>query len=321
MGLAMSSSPNSRKIWTGLIIASCLLVLGLTIYVMYQVVACYVVAFGSKGEQYDKGVELLDKGKYADALAKAELSIRAHENTVESNLLRANALYALGRPGEARADLKLVAKVKPQLAYDLHHQAYQLIQDEGAPTDVVRLESIAIEILPNIPKFYVNRAYSYSDLDLNQKAIDDCTLALAIKPIEPDVIDSLLLNRANAYSGAHLYKEALHDCQVALSAKTLSEDDRWRLLNAKVDALIGLKNYKEALAVCDQGLELVSDDKDWMVTFKELKIDALKGRNDKALKDAEQIVKLKDECKRLNASIDADEKAEADKIRDESGGN
>src|SRR3990167_8581645 len=145
---------HTRRIWLGLIIAWSLLIIGLTVFVMYQIVANYVITYGSKGELYDQGEQLLDKGQYTDALAKAELSIKAKENQAESYLLRANALYALERQSEAQSDLQLVAKVKPQLAFDLHHRAYALIQDDGAPKDVVRLESLAIAISPNVPRFY-----------------------------------------------------------------------------------------------------------------------------------------------------------------------
>lgn len=307
----MSSNQNSRKIWLGLIIAWSLLIIGLTVFVMYQVVANYVITFGSKGELYDKGVELLDKGQYSDALAKAEESIKAKENQAESYLLRANALYALDRQSEAQADLQLVAKVKPQLAFDLHRGAYQLIQYDGAPKDVVRLESLAIAIRPDVPKFYVNRSYAYSDLNQNQKAIDDCTFALSLKPIQADVTASLLQNRASAKNGAHLYKEALQDSELALN-HTCASDDHFRILNGKVDALIGLKRFTEANATCDQAIEQIDDDKQWLVDFKELKITALQGRQDKALKDSEQISKLKEECKRLKSELAAEAKEDKD---------
>ena len=274
---------------------------------MYQIVANYVITYGSKGELYDQGEQLLDKGQYTDALAKAELSIKAKENQAESYLLRANALYALDRQTEAKADLELVAKVKPQLAFDLHHRAYALIQDDGAPKDVVRLESLAIAISPNVPRFYINRAYAYSDLNQNQKAIDDCTLALSLKPIEADVATSLLQNRADAYNSSHRYKEALQDSELALKGK-LTNEEHLRILNNKVDALLGLKQFAEAITICDQAIELVADDKQWHIDFNELKIAALQGRNNKAVRDSEQISKLKEECKRLKSELTAEEK-------------
>lgn len=303
----MSSNQNTRRIRVGLIIAWSLLIIGLTVFVMYQVVANYVITYGPKGELYDQGVQLLDKGQYADALVKAELSIKARENQAESYLLRANALYALGRQSEAQADLKLVAKVKPQLAFDLHRKAYYLIADDGAPKDVVRLEDLAIAISPNVPRFYINRAYSYTDLGQYQKAIDDCTFALSIKPIEPDVAASLLQNRADAYNFAHRYKEALQDSDLALKGE-LDDEVHLRILNGKVEALIGLKEFTEAISTCEQAIELFVDDKQWQIDLIDLKIAALQGRNNKALKDSEQIAKLKEECKRLEAELAEEEK-------------
>lgn len=308
------SSVSSRKIWIGLIIASVLVFMGLTVFVMYQVVANYVITYGSKGELYDQGVRSMDKGQFTEALEKAELSIKARENQAESFLLRANALYALDRQSEAQPDLQLVAKVKPQLAFDLHHKAFLLIRDDGTPSDVVRLESLAMAINPNVPKFYVNRAYAYTDLNQDQRAIDDCTFALAIRPIDADVSTSLLQNRANACNRAHRYKEALQDSELALKGTIKNEDDHWRIFHGKVDALIGLKRFSEALATCDEAMELIADDKPWLIDFNELKISALKARNDKKLKDSEQISKLQLECKRLESAL-ATEKRESQEER------
>lgn len=304
------SSVSSRKIWIGLIIASVLVFMGLTVFVMYQVVANYVITYGSKGELYDQGVRSMDKGQFTEALEKAELSIKARENQAESFLLRANALYALDRQSEAQPDLQLVAKVKPQLAFDLHHKAFLLIRDDGTPSDVVRLESLAMAINPNVPKFYVNRAYAYTDLNQDQRAIDDCTFALAIRPIDADVSTSLLQNRANAYNCSHRYKEALQDSELALKGTIKNEDDHWRIFHGKVDALIGLKRFSEALATCDEAMELIADDKPWLIDFNELKISALKARNDKKLKDSEQISKLQLETKRLEAALAAEKREE-----------
>lgn len=309
-----NSSVSSRKIWIGLTIASVLMFMGLTVFVMYQVVANYVIAYGPKGELYAQGVRSMDKGQFTEALEKAELSIKARENQAESFLLRANALYALDRPSEAQPDLQLVAKVKPQLAFDLHHKAYLLIRDDGAPSDVVRLESLAMAINPNVPKFYVNRAYAYADLNQNQLAIDDCTFGLAIRPIDADVSTSLLQNRANAYNCAHRYKEALQDSDLALKGTIRNEDDRWRIFNGKVDALIGLKRFSEALATCNEAMELIADDKQWLIDFNDLKISVLKARNDKKLKDSEQISKLQLETKRLESALAAQKREEQEEM-------
>ena len=303
-----NSSASRRKFWIGLAIASVLMFMGLTVFVMYQVVAIYVITYGSKGELYDQGVRSLDKGQFTEALEKAELSIKARENQVESFLLRANALYALDRQSEALPDLQLVAKVKPQLAFDLHHKAFLLISEDGAPSDVVRLESLAMAINPNVPKFYVNRAYAYTDLNQNQQAIDDCTFGLAIRPIDADVATRLLQNRANAYNGAHRYKEALQDSELALKGKIQNDDDHWRILHGKVDALIGLKRFSEAFVTCDEAMELIADDKQWLIDFNELKISVLKARNDKKLKDSEQISELQLETKRLETALAAEKR-------------
>jgi cyanate permease len=75
------SSVSSRKIWIGLIIASVLVFMGLTVFVMYQVVANYVITYGSKGELYDQGVRSMDKGQFTEALEKAELSIKAQRKS------------------------------------------------------------------------------------------------------------------------------------------------------------------------------------------------------------------------------------------------
>jgi len=302
------SSVSSRKFWIGLIIASVLVFMGLTVFVMYQVVANYVITYGSKGELYDQGVRSMDKGQFTEALEKAELSIKARENQAESFLLRANALYALDRQSEAQPDLQLVSKVKPQLAFDLHHKAFLLIRDDGTPSDVVRLESLAMAINPNVPKFYVNRAYAYTDLNQDQRAIDDCTFALLIRPIDADVSTSLLQNRANAYNCARRYKEALQDSELALKGTIKNEDDRWRIFHGKVDALIGLRRFSEALATCDEAMELIADDKPWLIDFNELKISTLNARNDKKLKDSEQISKLQIECRRLESALAAEKR-------------
>lgn len=81
-----------------------------------------------------------------------------------------------------------------------------------------------------------------------------------------------------------------------------------RILNGKVEALIGLKEFTEAISTCEQAIELVVDDKQWLIDLIDLKIAALQGRKNKALKDSEQIAKLKEECKRLEAELAEEEK-------------
>lgn len=89
-----------------------------------------------------------------------------------------------------------------------------------------------------------------------------------------------------------------------------NDDDHWRIFHGKVDALIGLKRFSEALATCDEAMELIADDRQWLIDFNELKISALKARNDKKLKDSEQISKLQLECKRLESALAAEKREE-----------
>ena len=273
----------------------------LTIWLVYE---NWSVLFPSKGMFYDKSVEKLKEKNLTEALDLVNLSIKDKENKAASYSLRADILEQLGKHDEAAKDLTYLAQVSPESSLDFHHRAYNLIQDDGSPAEIIRLESMAIAINPKHPNFYINRSYGYSELKQYQKARADCTTGLALKSSDLNVVSDLLTNRADAEYGLKDYKACLKDCDEALAIKTLSADDKQMVLLNKAPALIGLKNYTEAIKVCDDALQSIKDDQDTQLQFLELKVKAFEGRNDKQAKDALAAARLKEECKRLKAQIE-----------------
>lgn len=276
----------------------------LTIWLVYE---NWSVLFPSKGMFYDKSVEKVKEKNLSEALELVNLSIKDKENKAASYSLRADILEQLGKHDEAAKDLTYLAQVSPESSLDFHHRAYNLIQDDGSPAEIIRLESMAIAINPKHPNFYINRSYGYSDLKQYQKAIADCTTGLALKSPDPNVVSDLLTNRAAAEYGLKDYKACLKDCDAALAIKTLSIDDKQMVLLNKAPALIGIKDYTNALKVCDEALQIVKDDQDTQLQFLELKVEALESRNDKKTKDITQAARLKEECKRLKAQIEVND--------------
>lgn len=303
-----------------------LIAITLTIWLVHE---NWFVLFPSKGVMYDRAVQFAKDKQLKFALETVNLSIKDKENKTESYALRADILEQLGRHEEALKDLKYLASVNPDASLDFHHRAYDLIQGDGSPAEIVRLETMAIAINPKHPNFYINRSYGYSDLKQYQKAIADCDTGLALKSTDPNVVSDLLTNRADAEYGLKDYKACLKDCEEALAIKSLSVDDKQTVLLNKVPALIGIKDYTNALKVCDEALQLVKDDQDTQLQFLELKVKALEGRNDRQAKDALAAARLKEECKRLKAQIEINDantdtttdtsadKPEADAAKDE----
>ncbi|MBK7842047.1 MAG: hypothetical protein IPJ49_31120 [Candidatus Obscuribacter sp.] len=274
----------------------------LTIWLVYE---NWSVLFPSKGMFYDKSVEKLKEKNLTEALDLVNLSIKDKENKAASYSLRADILEQLGKHDEAAKDLTYLAQVSPESSLDFHHRAYNLIQDDGSPAEIIRLESMAIAINPKHPNFYINRSYGYSELKQYQKARADCTTGLALKSSDLNaVMRDLLTNKADAEYGLKDYKACLKDCDEALAIKTLSADDKQMVLLNKAPALIGIKDYTNALKVCDEALQLVKDDEDTQLQFMELKLQTLEGRKDKKSNDAQAAARLKEECKRLKAQIE-----------------
>lgn len=276
----------------------------LTIWLVYE---NWSVLFPSKGMLYDKSVEKLKEKNLKQALELVNLSIKDKENKAASYSLRADILEQLGKHDEAAKDLTYLAQVSPESSLEFHQRAYNLIQDEGSPAEIVRLETMAIAINPKHPNFYINRSYGYSDLKQYQKAVDDCSTGLALKSSDINVVSDLLTNRADAEYGLGDYKACLKDCDEALAIKSLSDDDKQMVLLNKAPALIGLKAYTEAIKVCDEALQSIKDDEDTQLQFLELKVKALEGRKDKQAKDLTQAARLKEECKRLKAHIEVND--------------
>jgi len=281
-----------------------LIAITLTIWLVHE---NWFVLFPSKGVMYDRAVQFAKDKQLKFALETVNLSIKDKENKTESYALRADILEQLGRHEEALKDLKYLASVNPDASLDFHHRAYDLIQGDGSPAEIVRLETMAIAINPKHPNFYINRSYGYSDLKQYQKAIADCDTGLALKSTDPNVVSDLLTNRAESEYNLGDYKACLKDCDDALTFKDMSADDKQMVLTNKAPALIAIKDYDNALIVCDEALQLIKDDKDSQLQFMEFKVQALEGRNSKQAKDAEQAARLKAECKRLKAEIEKDD--------------
>ncbi len=276
----------------------------LTIWLVYE---NWSLLFPSKGMLYDNSVEKLKEKNLSAALELVNLSIKDKENKAASYALRADILEQLGKHDEAAKDLTYLAQVSPESSLDFHHRAYELIQDDGSPAEIIRLESMAIAINPKHPNFYINRSYAYSDLKQYQKAITDCTTGLALDSSDKNVVSDLLTNRAESEYNLAAYNACIKDCDAALAINSLSNDDKQMVLLNKAPALIGIKDYTEAIKVCDEALQSIKDDKDTQLQFLELKVKALEGRNDKQAKDLTQAARLKEECKRLKAQIEVND--------------
>lgn len=215
--------------------------------------------FPKRNEHYELAAFFLADGKFEIALQQAELSLQIDPKDADSYLLRADILERLGRHDQSLADLHKVGELKPELAVTLHQQAYHVIENDGSPEEVVRLETMALNIAPRSPKSYINRSYAEDDLKQFDKAIADCTAGLALKPAEDSVLHCLYLNRANAYNGSGNFPAAYEDYKQASRVKEIDHQSSLQTMQAGAEALIGIKKYADADALCKKAIALIEE--------------------------------------------------------------
>lgn len=213
--------------------------------------------FPKRNEHYEMAAAYLAGGNFQKALPEAELSLQLNPQDADTYLLRADILERLGRHDESLADLNKVGEIKPALAVTLHQQAYRVIQNDGPPEEVVRLETMALNIAPRSPKSYINRSYAEDDLKQFDKAIADCTAGLALKPTENSVLHCLYLNRANAYNQSGNFPAAYDDYEQASKITDIDFQSSLQTMQAGAQAQIGMKKYADADALCTKALALI----------------------------------------------------------------
>jgi len=142
--------------------------------------------------------------------------------------LQGQILLELNRRVEAEVALKKAGELNKYVATDFHERAFKALEFSKNPKLAIKLETLALLIDPNLPKSYLNRSNGYWQTNQYQKAVDDCTTALAL-PVDwssghyPDDLQQELLNhRSDAFYALGDYQSSIRDALAAadLARKT-----------------------------------------------------------------------------------------------------
>ena len=133
---------------------------------------------------------------------------------------------AQDRRAEAEVALKKAGELNKNVATDYHQRAFKELESSKNPKLAITLETVALLIDPNLPKSYLNRSSGYWQTNQYQKAVDDCTTALAL-PVDwssghyPDDLQQELLNhRSDAFYALGDYQSSIRDALAAADLTT-----------------------------------------------------------------------------------------------------
>ena len=184
-------------------------------------------AFGQSAEEseYAACLKLLDHD--AEAAFESALAWQDVGGGAPARHCAALALVRLGQPAEAATRLEVLASdmadARPWLRAGVLAQAGQAWLTANQPERASAACSVALEITPEAPELYIDRAQALAQAGAFWEAIDDLSQAIELAPGRADVYAF----RASAYRYIDNLELALDDAERALA---LASDDPIALL-------------------------------------------------------------------------------------------
>jgi tetratricopeptide (TPR) repeat protein len=188
--------------------------------------------------------------QYKNPFLKAQEPLLALGSSTLPNLINAIALHQQGKLGQAEAIYRQLLKIKPRnpdVLYLLAVIASQTNNHQSA----VDLIGLAIEINPNVAKYYSNRGNALKALKQFEAAVESYNKAIALKP-----------DFAEAYSDRGIALKELKQFESAVSsydnAIALKPEYAVAYYN-RGNALKELKKLEASVASYDNAINLKSD--------------------------------------------------------------
>lgn len=162
-------------------------------------------------ERSNRGAELMNEGRWEEALAELDKAIELDPNNAYAYTNRGGVNAGLGQYEQAIADLDKAIELDPNLAsaYDSRGGAYAgPEQYEQAIADLDK----AIDLEPSLAGAYYNRGHAYLRLARYEEAIADLDNAMELGPS----IAAEYYARGLAYAGLEQYNYAIADFDRAI---------------------------------------------------------------------------------------------------------
>jgi tetratricopeptide (TPR) repeat protein len=165
-------------------------------------------------EAYDRGLDALEAGDHARAIAELSKAIQLDPQFAEAWMARGYAHAALGRFERAVADYDQALRLDPEDAETWCNRGLarsKLGQRDEAVADLGE----AIRLDPKLVPAYHVRAWVHAEREEYAKAAADYTAALRLGGDNP----ALRFGRALCYSALKQYAQAVEDLNVAIRAR------------------------------------------------------------------------------------------------------
>lgn len=255
-----SDTQKKKKKRIALIVGTIAACLAFSCAIVWEVGKNLFATYINKNLFYRCAQDFIEKKNYDNALLAINDSIKDKENDGESYVLRADLYDRMGDKVKSKQDLDYIAKHKPDLAFDLHHRGYLLLQEDNYDAnEVVRLETLYQYVNPKFAAAYANRALAYCQLKQFDKAIADCNKGLAVADVVADSHQNLRSIRADVYLQAGRFAECIADCQLLLNDKTFAVDKRIGIQATLLEAYNSSAQYAKALKLSEEALKLYKD--------------------------------------------------------------
>lgn len=143
-------------------------------------------AEGQTNADYDKGMELVHKGSYKEAIAEFDKALKSDVKHAEALVERSLCKFRLGNYKEVIEDCKALLDdnepshaVSKRQAYMMSAGAHNAL---GQYKEAVECASKAIELAPKAAISYTDRAFAYQQLGEFENALKDLDEAIKLDP-------------------------------------------------------------------------------------------------------------------------------------------
>lgn len=198
----------------------------------------------SAAEAFDEGQNAQQRGDLNGAVKLYTAAVSSDPSLFQAYYQRATALLALGREGEAEADLKKATELEPKFAR-AHRALGQMWLDRGQTEAAARELSQAVELEPKLTGVRIYYASALLKLGKPEPAIENLRIAIELHEATP--LAYALLGVAEERLGKKT--EAFADYSRAIeldSSNATAHEGRGRLLEAQGEVAKAIEEYSAA---------------------------------------------------------------------------
>ena len=239
---------------------------------------------------HDKGMDLLNAGKYAEAIKEFDTAIKKQSDDFESYTDRGRAQAALGKHDLAIADYSQAAKLNPNYQQAFYYRGLSYLattKDQLALADFTKV----INLMPSFADGYVKRGLTNHKMEQANNAINDLNKAVDLKVATAEVF----FTRAEILRGMGKDDMALKDYSNAIQMMEAKPEAKAAagamLMNAYFNrGLLYDKKKKHAEAVADYTKAIENKMNTELVFATRAAASIAMGKKDDAVKDYSTLI-------------------------------